>query len=286
MPGLSNQPQSIGKVLDSGIRLYIRGLVKSLVLLLIAFLLAMLIAVVSTVGMRISGPSSTSIVYFIALMIIMLTLMFAIMGSITFVYGELGAGRVPTIGGSLKKGIKKAFPLLVSGIIYGAIVAILSYGPSFLFLSLLKIIGAANPVLLFASLLVSQIPYIIFLVSLKFYDTAIVLDDVGTFRSIVYSHKLVWGNWWRTTAVYMVPIVLALVLFMIFYFVLGLGAFLSMPRGGPVNPGAMFPLSSGLVLFVILGLIIPLFPAVSVALYHDLKLRKSGGDLEARLASA
>jgi len=290
MTVIANQPQSIGKVLDLGIRLYLRGLGKSLVLLLLALLFFGILIVVWSVLIAATGAfspggltSPSSWLYFALLMVLILVIMFSVMGSVTHVFGEIWAGRNPTLGGAFKKGFSKAVPLFLAGLIYGIVTSALSYSPGYLLKNVLEMTPSVT---LFVFLILAQIPYVYFGVMLKFYDTAIVLDNVGIVRSLSYSFKLVWGNWWRTTTVYMVPIVLMIVLFFIFYFVVGLGALLTHSRGSLFSPGGFFPISTVLVFSLIMSLILPLFPAVSVALYQDLKLRKSGDDLEERLASA
>src|SRR5688572_13927052 len=45
------------------------------------------------------------------------------------------------------------------------------------------------------------VPGLILMVSLFLFLPAIVLDRKGPVESLNYSHKLVWGNWWRTAAV-------------------------------------------------------------------------------------
>ena len=119
------------------------------------------------------------------------------------------------------------------------------------------------------------IPGLILSLSLFFYAYFIVLEDKSAYQSLKASHKLVWKDWWRTAGVFTVPGVIALIA------VFGLGAvagFLEVfDSDNYTNYGveAIFNLLSGVFYqyFYVLGYV----------QYYDLKLRKTGSDLEARM---
>jgi hypothetical protein len=98
-------------------------------------------------------------------------------------------------------------------------------------------------------------------------------------RSLGRSWELVGGNWWRTMAVLSVVGVVVLVLLI----VLGaLTGFLSALAGQTAATRALLSQIVQGVSQVVYG---PALAAALVAIYQDLKLRKGGADIEARLGS-
>jgi hypothetical protein len=146
---------------------------------------------------------------------------------------------------------------------------------------LLSLIGAA--ILYFLAmaggLILLIIPGIILSLSLSFGFFAIVLDGESALAGLKRSHRLVWGNWWRTLAVVSVPVVIVMIL----YLGLGIafGATLIMSDGRPASDVLI---TANLVEAAIAGITAPLIYSIMIAQYHDLKLRKEGHDLAARLA--
>jgi uncharacterized BrkB/YihY/UPF0761 family membrane protein len=125
------------------------------------------------------------------------------------------------------------------------------------------------------------------MLSMYLFSTAIILDDKGIVESLKYSHNLIWGNWWRTAIIFTVPIVIIFGLYMLLGIVLSLVMATMAASSGSFNPADLSQFSWFILAEAIINAIIyPLFYAMAVVVYHDLKLRKSGGDLEARLASA
>jgi hypothetical protein len=114
------------------------------------------------------------------------------------------------------------------------------------------------------------VPGLILTLSLMFYLYFIVIDGLGGYAALKASHALVWGNWWRTSAIYTVP----MVLWVAVMFTLGfLMAFLA-----PGNQVLMQIVTNLLSVFVM-----PFFFALGYVQFEDLKLRKSGSDLASRL---
>ena len=125
------------------------------------------------------------------------------------------------------------------------------------------------------------------MLSMYLFSTAIVLDDKGIIESLKYSHHLVWGNWWRTAVIFTVPVVIIIGLYVLLGIVLSLVMATMAAGAGTFNPSDLSQFSWFFFGEAIINAIVyPLFYAMAVAVYHDLKVRKSGGDLEARLAGA
>ena len=125
------------------------------------------------------------------------------------------------------------------------------------------------------------VPGVILMVSLALFLYGMIVDDFGAIASLRQSHRLVWGNWWRTTIIFTVAVFLAMVLYFIVIAVFGVVA--AFTGDAAVEPGFGFELSLFLIVFAIYFLVTPLFVALGLSLYTDLSLRKRGEDLEARV---
>ncbi|MGW8246506.1 MAG: hypothetical protein ACWGOV_00220 [Acidiferrobacterales bacterium] len=261
MSVLSAQPQTIGKVLDGGIRLYVRGLGKVLPISLVIALIGMVPNYLRfNPGLVQQGDPASLVTLSIGYVVIVVLLGIVIYGAMIKVYGDLGAGKSASVASGLKRGLGKLFPILIAGILYFLAVAL-------------------GTVLL-------VIPGVILMLSMYLFSTAIILDDKGIIESLKYSHNLIWGNWWRTAVIFTVPVVIIIGLYVLLGIVLSL-VMASMAAGaGSFNPANLSQFSWFIFAEAIINAIIyPLFYAMAVVVYHDLKVRKSGGDLEARLAS-
>jgi hypothetical protein len=125
------------------------------------------------------------------------------------------------------------------------------------------------------------VPGVILAISLFLYMVVLLFDDKSAFESLSGSHKLVWGNWWRSCAVLTV---LSILMFVIL-FTLGFVGALVLPFAGfAVSDAFMIAMViqaiTNVAFYVFLG---PFGTAALIALYWDLKLRKEGGDLAARV---
>jgi hypothetical protein len=127
------------------------------------------------------------------------------------------------------------------------------------------------------------IPGIILLVSLMLATSLVMFEDKGPIDSVVGSHKLVWGNWWRTFALLSVGGILVFVIYMAVAMVVGL----IIPFVGlGLSDVLLYSLLSGLLIGVVVNVLVtPFFSALLIATYWDLKLRKEGGDLAARVGA-
>ena len=115
------------------------------------------------------------------------------------------------------------------------------------------------------------VPGIILSLSLAFYIYFIALDSLGGYEALKASHKLVWGNWWRTMSIFMAP---SIVLMVIYFPMKMLAAFV-----GASNNTLISVITNLLTAFIM-----PYFVALAYVQFHDLKLRTSGSDLQRRFA--
>jgi hypothetical protein len=129
------------------------------------------------------------------------------------------------------------------------------------------------------------IPGLILMVSLMLSLALVVVETKGPVDALASSHKLVWGHWWRTAAILTVGFIIFIVLYFALMFVLGM----ILPFVfSSTNPNDILVISQliGLVVGGATSLVVgPFYCGLLLAIYYDLKLRKEGGDLAARVGA-
>jgi len=254
MVALASEPQSIGRVLDSGFRLFVKAFTSALPLSLAA---AAVLAVPNIANVLMGGteqaqspvPASTILVLFL----VALPIYMILIAAVVYRLGAAAELHEASTGQALARGVRCVLSLIGAAILYFLAMA--------------------------AGLILLVIPGIILSLSLSFGFFAIVLDGESALAALKRSHRLVWGNWWRTLAVVSVPVVIVMIL----YLGLGIvfGATLVMSDG---KPSSDVLITANLIEAAIGGITAPLIYSIMIAQYHDLKLRKEGHDLAARLA--
>jgi hypothetical protein len=254
MVALASEPQSIGRVLDSGFKLFIKAFTGVLPLSLAA---AAVLAVPNIANVVMGGPeqvespvpgSTVLVLFVVALPIYMI-----LIAAVVYRLGAVAEMHEASAGQALARGVRCVLSLIGAAILYFLAMA--------------------------GGLILLIIPGIILSLSLSFGFFAIVLDGESALGGLKRSHRLVWGNWWRTLAVVSVPVVIVMIL----YLGLGiaLGATIVMSDGSPSSD--VF-ITANLIEAAIGGITAPLIYSIMIVQYHDLKLRKEGHDLAARLA--
>jgi hypothetical protein len=254
MVALASEPQSIGRVLDSGFKLFIKAFTGVLPLSLAA---AAVLAVPNIANVVMGGPeqvespvpgSTVLVLFVVALPIYMI-----LIAAVVYRLGAVAEMHEASAGQALARGVRCVLSLIGAAILYFLAMA--------------------------GGLILLIIPGIILSLSLSFGFFAIVLDGESALGGLKRSHRLVWGNWWRTLAVVSVPVVIVMIL----YLGLGiaLGATIVMSDG---RPSSDVFITANLIEAAIGGITAPLIYSIMIAQYHDLKLRKEGHDLAARLA--
>ena len=123
------------------------------------------------------------------------------------------------------------------------------------------------------------IPGIILSVSLMAAVPIFMLEDKGPVSSLTSSHRLVWGHWWRTLLILIVGGVIALVMWFVMSFIAAAIA--------PFLAGESTELEIALAAVIgiaLIGVVLaPFFVSLVLNIYWDLKLRREGGDLAARV---
>jgi hypothetical protein len=254
MVALAREPQTVGRVLDSGFKLFVKAFTGVLPLSLAA---AAVLAVPNIANVLMGGaeqaqsqvPGSTVLVLFL----VALPIYMILIAAVVYRLGAVAELHQASAGQALSRGVRCALPLIGAAILYFLAMA--------------------------GGLILLIIPGVILSLSLSFAFIAVVLDGESALAALKRSHRLVWGNWWRTLAVVSVPMVVVMIL----YLGLGIafGATLVMSEGKPASD---MLITANLTEAAIGGITAPLIYSIMIVQYHDLKLRKEGHDLAARLA--
>jgi hypothetical protein len=259
----SATPQSIGKVLDNMFRLYGATFWKVIWISAGAALIANLPSLLMP-PMPTDDPEAAMAAMRQFLWILPLSMLATLYSYAAILHRmhAVATGANADLGTALRIGLIKLFPLLVASILY--------------FLALT------------VGLVLLVVPGILLGLSLYFYLPLIVVYNKGILAGLKSSHRLVWGNWWRTATVVAVP----MFLIMAFYGILGLvagitGVGIAVGGGGEAEVQRSletYALISELAATLFSAFIGPLFAALLLVQLHDLELRREGSDLEARLA--
>lgn len=258
------QPQGIGGVLDTAFHLYkssfaavwpISALMAVVNVVPLVYLL--IVGVPSFDPGRLTNPFA---IYSDHPMLLVLGFICGMLGlwiasALLLKQRAIGADEELSTGAAFQAALPRLLPLLGASILFGLAIAV-------------------GFVLLF-------VPGLILMVSLLMYMVILLFEHKGAIDSLTSSHRLVWGNWWRSCAV----LTLLSILLFVILFALGLVSALVIPFAGfaiadAFMLGMIMQAVSNLAFYVFLG---PFATAAFIALYWDLKLRKEGGDLAARV---
>ncbi len=262
MNSLPTEPSSIGHTLDAGFKLYFVSFKRVLALTVLAAMSVSvptyaLILAVPIFSANDAAPGNaiiaTFIIGFVIFMIVYMSLYLAVLCRI----GGIAYGQNLSLGACMSTGLRRVIPVILATILFG-----------------LAMMGG---------FLLFIVPGLILWVSLIFYSLCIVLDDDGILESLRHSHRLVWGNWWRTAVIGTVVLVVYYVIYLAIQvpFVVAEQMLFDSEFGALPGFGqAILKMLGDIVAMVIT---LPLLTAVFVAVFHDLKLRKEGQDLEARV---
>lgn len=121
------------------------------------------------------------------------------------------------------------------------------------------------------------IPGFILLITLSLGLYAMVLEETGPVDALKRSHSLVWGHWWRTATVLTVGGLIVSV----FYLLLGVVVGALSVSTEEETMTLLTNLANG-----VLGPFIqPYFVCLGLVIFHDLRTRREGADLETQIAN-
>jgi hypothetical protein len=273
-------PQSVGRVLDSGFRIFRISLVSCLLYGALSMIAGQLpnIYLIATGKPLVSFGNGDPA--WIALYIVGTLITLVFWGAMLFrqrgiAVGNRMAGRAELWGAirKLPASVGVMLIMIVFLVFTGAVVALIvtMLGIPFVPASFLAI---------FAIALIISIPVVYFSTPLVVAGVSLLLEDTGPWRSFRYSLRLIRGSWWRTTAVLTIAVIVMMVYYGVILMIVGMMA--------PLLGATDFTTVSALggVIGVVLGSIgMPFLSATMLAIYGDLKVRREGVDLEQRVAS-
>lgn len=261
-------PRTIGGVLDDSIRLYRASFAHCWVLALIGSVLSGTFGVYEALQMRALGsvptaPGLTGLIttltrleraesgHGIWLANLLVTLIWLMLQAALIArQNAIATGRDDTLGSTLLFALRRLPRLIVASIAWA--------------------------VLLFVAFVLFIIPCIWLWGQLQLWLPALVAEDVGPFKALGRSWTLMERNWWRASTTIFVAAVIVGVL--------------SLASGLPTGLVLLFRadpattlLFSQLVAAAVRVFTAPMLTVVLVAIYHDLRLRREGGDLAARV---
>jgi hypothetical protein len=300
---MPNAPRSIGGVLDDGLKLWRESLSKTWPLALLAQLLFAIPLVMLRMQLKdlpivpssnaFTAANAANAQLFLALvrsptlvLAYVTTVLLAVVcyTAIVIRIEGVSTNSAPALQASLAAGFR-----LLPRVLLQILVFILSWVVIALALAIFTAIvaggmsvasgvrGAQSPVLAFITVTVMFL-FVFFLLGRLFLSYfALVVDEAGAVASIRLSWTLTRGGWWRCSAILLVLVIIGFVFALVIAFADGLIA----ASLGPTSLGATaLAQLVGVVANTFLG---SLYPAVLIAIFHDLKLRKQGADLAGRV---
>jgi hypothetical protein len=274
---IPTEPRSIGGVLDDGLRLWRAAFSKAWLIALMGQLLMAIPLVIywakfgAPLGAR--QPMAAMMMSSVGLSLAYLLFSIASIGFHNAVIAQTDAtarNAGATIGQSLSIGFRLLGRAFLMGLLIGIAVAL----PAVVLFFILS--GAS----LMVRLIVGAVAFVVFCYAVgKIILGAVILivEDKGAPESLGRSWTLTRGYWWRVATILTVLVIVIVVLFLVIGIIAGIVA-ASMGSTGGIS-GFLIQIIS------LLGnaLISPLYAAVLLTIYYDLKLRKEGADLAGRV---
>lgn len=257
------QPQSIGGVLDVSFQLYkasIGSVWPICLLMVLGSAPAMFLALQGAASPTPDDPMAALKLfsdprYWLAnLFTIVLSAL--VTGTMYVKQNAIANDEALGLGGALQVSLGRLLPQILAIILYAVAVGI--------------------------GLVLLLIPGFILMLSLMLCWILVVLETKGPVAALVGSHKLVWGSWWRTTGILTVGMIILLVIYMAVGLVVGLVIPFVGFGDDPLTAGLVTGFAVNAILYL---LVTPYYAALLLSIYWDLKLRKEGGDLAARVGA-
>ncbi len=276
-----SSPQSIGGVVDDALRLFrtsfgrcwLLAIIPGLILAVyeMAFPVAVQLHSVLSYSAALRAVMGSPRVVALDLVSLLLTLVFqgaVLVREIAVVRGDESFTLVRALATSVRR---------LPGMILGTVLFLLAVAGG---LALLILLVAAHGL---AVSLPDVIGFLALLVlgfwlwgRLQLWTAALFVENARATAALGSSWRLTKDRWWRAATIFTVAVIIVLVFTVVFSFVGGLVAALShtslMGRAAVLQ---LFTLGSHAIAY-------PLDAAIWLAMYHDFKLRREGGDLAAR----
>ncbi|MGH8149601.1 MAG: hypothetical protein ACRETB_06455 [Steroidobacteraceae bacterium] len=257
-----SSPQSIGGVIDDGIRLFRSSFSRCW---LLAIIPGLVLAVYETFY-PISVPLYSALGHPSAFMALAQSPRLVVMDIVSGLLGLIFQGAVVvrelailrgeescTFAGAIGTGLRRLPGMVLATILFA-----------------LAIAGGCIALL---------IPGLWLWARLQLWTAALFAEDASATEALASSWRLTRGHWWRAATIFSVAVIIMIVLALVFTFVGGVFAALSQASTlGRTVLLYVFSLASRAIYY-------PLGAAIWLAMYHDFKLRLEGGDLVTRVGA-
>ncbi len=267
---LAHKPQNFLKVISDSIQLY-KACLRTVWRWQLFWLIPMVFlpsgglnsgGVTSILSAHLNAPSANGLLIFYSL----LALIFTIFGETFLLYKIYNMGIegdssnqksfliaknkfLPILGGYVINWLILLAVIIIAGLLFGLIFFLLSLvsggytGALYTIIFIMLIVGA-------------------FLITLMFFFNLFILfENNKIIQSIKASIKLVWGHWWRTFGILLVPIIIIFLITQIFNLLMSL----VMPRIG---------IAANISNLCVLTLLYPWFNSVILVQFNDLRFRQ------------
>jgi hypothetical protein len=282
------EPRSIGGVLDDGLRLWrdslaktwpfalLAQLVVAVPLLILGFKLQGAVPLVPGVTPRPLSPANAQAIldlfkspatWLTYLGILVLTALFYT--ALVLRIAAVASAAVSSLGGALSSALRLLPRLLLQFLLFLLAAVVVGVATALVAAAGSRAVGLVYIILFFV---------LVFVFGRVFFASMVlILDDAGPAESIAISWRLTRGYWWRCAGILLVLFIIGLV----FSLVVG---FISAALGGALGRSSFLGTGVGQLISLLVNTVLgSLYPAVLVAILHDLKLRKQGGDLLGRV---
>jgi hypothetical protein len=277
-----SSPLSIGGVIDDGIRLFRQAFSRCWLLavfpglILLAFEFAIGIprvpqGMAGVSALAALGNSPRLMLYDVLAFVVQLLFQGAILvREIAITHGDQSVSLGGALAGSLRR---------LPGTIGGTILFALIIGACFIPIGISVAYFAARRTLPM-SLVMIDLGFVILAVwlwgRLQLWFATLFIEDAGATEALGSSWRLTRGHWWRATTIFTVAVLIILAVAIVFSLIgLAVVSITQTTLMGRVFLLQVFGLMSNAIYY-------PLGAAIWIAMYHDLKLRREGGDLASR----
>ncbi len=264
---LLTTPSSIGRVLDSGFKLFTSSFKSVLGLIVLSAVVSVIMQYAMMVVMVPEQPFASAeetqdymsqvMPVLMVVGIVFWVFSIAIYNMVLARVGQFARNDDGDLTDAIITGVKKLLPVFLAMILYMIAISL--------------------------GFMLLVIPGLILFLTLILFQVLIVTEDAGVVESLKSSHRLVWGNYWRTATVITIPLFIIYALVIVISLITGVMMVVDSPD---IVTNPALDMSFGFVEAVGAALpafLISLLFSMYIVQVNDLKLRKSGADLQQRL---
>ena len=251
MPG---KPETIGKTLDAGFRLYFKSfkyiILFAVIFAIVGLLPSILYSPTSTWDAGVQSVDDTLALYGIIFVTQMFNNIFVI--AMVWRINSLTLGEPCDIGSAFSVGLRKFIPLIFLNILY----------------TLAWVFG----------MLLLFVPGVFLSVAFIYSGLTMITENRNPIDALSRSWDMVKNNWWRTMVIVSVAFMIYSILLSVLFLVFGIAVSMSGP-----DSYIEYAIYLEIVNAVIVMLVMPLMASIMLAGFNDLVLRREGGDIKDRI---